>query len=315
MIASRSTARRTDEHDEGKCPVSRGVRLEGRIRAFAFALLRATGAPFLARRFSQRRRLTILLFHQQTPTQFDRTVRILKRRYSIISLGRALDALDSGSLAQLPERPLVITFDDGRASNAALIPVFARHAIRPTVFIATGVVGTNRHFWWTHLPGDRVASLQALPDAERIVLLTAQELDPLREHDAPQALTFTDLEALSSVADIEPHTRTHPVLTRCTPETAREEIEGSIHDVVRLVGTQPRVFAYPNGVLDDGVAALVADSGLRYAVTTEPVLVDERSDPLRLGRIFVRDDAGASELIVFASGLHGVLKRLFRRTS
>ncbi len=290
------------------------VRLEGRLRSFVFALIRASGAPLLTRHFTQRKRLTILLFHQQTPEQCHRTLRILKRRYSIVSLGDALDALRSGSLDSLPARPLVLTFDDGRASNAALIPVFSRHAVRPSIFVTTGLVGTNRHFWWTHLSGDEVARLQAMPDDARVSALVTRGLDPLREFDDAQALTREQLQALSKVADIEPHTRTHPILTRCAPERVSEEVGGSAADVTELVGTPPRAFAYPNGDVSDEVVALVAECGMRWALTTEPVLVDERSDPLRLGRIFVRDDAGASELIVFASGLQGALKRLLGRS-
>lgn len=297
----------------GECQVSRGIRLEGHARTVVFALLRASGLPFLARHVFQRHRLTILLFHQQSPGQFDRTLRILKRRYGIIPLGRALDALEAGDLSRLPDRPLVLTFDDGRASNASLIPVLLRHGVRPTVFITTGVVGTRRHFWWTHLSPDEVTSFQSMSDDERRSALALRDLDPLREYDEPQALSSVELTALASVADFEPHTRTHPVLTRCTPEQIRVEVEGSMAEVTALVGTRPRVFAYPNGVLSDEVAALVGECGLRFAVTTESVLVDEHSDPLRLGRIFIRDGAGTSELIVFASGLQGALKRLFRR--
>ncbi len=302
----------TDWDGEGECPVSGGIRLEGRLRALVFSLLRATGAPFLARHLFQRRRLTILLIHQQSPEQFERCIRALVRRYTIIPLGPALDALEAGSLSGLPDRPLVLTIDDGRASNTALIPSLKSYGVRPTVFIATGVVGTNRHFWWTELRADELARLQRMSDDDRIAELIGMGLDPLREHDEPHALSLDELAALASAADIAPHTRMHPVLTSCTRERMREEIAGSVSDVAALVGIQPRVFAYPNGELSDEVVEAVEECGLRFAVTTKPVLLNTNSDPLRLGRIFVRDDAGTSELIVFASGLHGALKRLLR---
>lgn len=292
--------------------MSGGVRLEGRTRAIVFGLLRATGLPLATRLLFQRRRLTILLIHQQSPEQFEQTVRVLKRRYAIIPLEQALAALSAGTFAQLPARPLVLTFDDGRASNAALIPAFSRHHVRPTVFVATGVVGTNRHFWWTHLSAGDVARLQRMPDDERILELTAMGLDPLHELDEPQALTLEQLKELATFADIQPHTRMHPVLTSCAPDQIREEVAGSAADVERMLDTKPRAFAYPNGALSDEVADIVAECGLSFAVTTEPVLVGPDSDPLRLGRIFVRDGAGPSEIIVFASGLQGALKRLFR---
>lgn len=263
----------------------------------------------------QRHRLTILLFHQQSAELFERTARTLKRRYNPVTLSQALDALAAGTLSSLPERPLLITFDDGRASNADLIPLFSRYGIRPTVFITTRVVGTNRHFWWTHLWPEDVSRLQSVPDDERVAFLQEQGADPCEEYDQPQALSLEQLRALAEVADIQPHTRTHPLLTRCTPERAREEIAGSAADIKALLDLESRIFAYPNGVFSDEIAATVRDSEIPFAVTTEPVLVDASSDPLRLGRIFIRDTAEASELIVFASGLQGILKRVLGYTS
>lgn len=286
---------------------------KSRLRGCAFALLRASGLPLILRRTVQRRRLTILLFHQQDPVRFEATLATLKSRYSFITMAEALQALESGTIHLLPPCPLVITFDDGRASNAALAPVLRRYNVRPTVFVTTGVVGTNRHFWWTALDAGELRHAQSLPEAERSAYLRQLGHDPLMEHPTAQALTLEQLSELSSVADIEPHTRTHPILTRCTAEEARAEIQGSIDDVSTFVGTTPHVFAYPNGDVSDEVSGIVAACGIRYAVTTEPVCVDRRSEPLRLGRIFIRDDAETSELIVFASGLHGMLKRMLRR--
>ncbi len=283
--------------------------LEGRLRRLAFILLRAAGLPFVLRHTLQRRRLTILLFHQQTPECFERTLRVLTRRYHVVDFGTALDALQSGSLRSLPTRPMVITFDDGRASNADLIPLFRTFGIRPTVFVVTGVVGTRRRFWWTPLSRAEAAELQSLPDDDRLERLRTAGLDPLREHDRGDALSAEQLHALAEVADVEPHTRTHPVLTRCDSRRAREEIAGSAEDVRTVLGVQPRVFAYPNGAFSEMIVSIVSETGIRFAVTTEPVLNDARTDPLRLGRIYIRDAAGPSELVTVASGLPAMLKR------
>ncbi len=281
-------------------------------RRAAFAVLRASGLPLLLRHTVQRKRLTVLLFHQQEAGRFSRTLHTLARRYSIIDLDAALRAIESGAFEALPPRPLLITLDDGRASNAALVPLLRAARVRPVVFIATGVVTTNRGFWWSELSAEELTHAQALPESERAPYLRSLGHDPLAEHPERQALSRDELEALATVADIEPHTRTHPVLTRCTEAEARAEIAGSIEDVRELLGTQARAFAYPNGEVDKTVARVVAQCGIRHAFTTESGYVDGRSDPLRLQRIFVRDTADQSELVVFASGLHGLLQRMLR---
>lgn len=283
---------------------------EGKSRALVFWLLRITGLPALLRVVWQRERLLILLFHQQTPERFAASAHALSRSYQFVSLTQVLDALDRQDMSVLPRRPLLITFDDGRASNAALIPVFERYAITPTVFVTTGLVGTGRHFWWSGLSRLEVARLQALSNSERLAELNRLGRAQEREYPEPEAISLEQLRALCKVADVQPHTRTHPVLTACTPEEVREEVCGSLADVERMCGTAARAFAYPNGEVSPEVLSLVAECGIDYAMTTAPGVVDTSSDPLRLGRIFVRDNASVSELIVFASGLQALLKRL-----
>lgn len=283
---------------------------EGRGRAIVFWLLRMTGLPALLRVGWQRDRLLILLFHQQTPERFAESARALSKRYQFVSLGQVLDALDRHDMSSLPRRPLLITFDDGRASNAALIPVFERYKITPTIFVTTGLVGTGRHFWWSGLSRPEVARLQTLPNRTRLTELDRLGRGQEREHPQPEAISTEQLRALCEVADVQPHTRTHPVLTACTPDEVREEIRGSLADVERMCGTAARVFAYPNGEVSQEVVSLVGECGIDYAMTTAPGFVESSSDPFRLGRIFVRDNASVSELIVFASGLQALLKRL-----
>ena len=66
------------------------------------------------------------------------------------------------------------------------------------------------------------------------------------------------------------HTRTHPMMDRIPLEDARGEIEGSIEDLNRELGSAAPAFAYPAGRHDDRVARVVAESGVQLAFTTVP---------------------------------------------
>ncbi len=50
---------------------------------------------------------------------------------------------------------------------------------------------------------------------------------------------------------IEPHTVTHPILTRISIDEARREIEQSRQEIKQRLDKQPISFAYPNGLRSD----------------------------------------------------------------
>jgi peptidoglycan/xylan/chitin deacetylase (PgdA/CDA1 family) len=290
----------------------KGGPLTGITRRIVFGALWLTGIPWLLRHTIQRHRPTVVLFHAPGADRFARLAAALRRRYSFITLADLVEWLDSGGTTTLPARPALVTFDDGHASNAELVATLRREGIRPVVFVCTRIAGTGRGFWWSGLPADDVERLKREPDPERLSHLRAMGRDPEEALDRPQALDMDQIRMLRTVADLESHTRTHPVLTSCSPERVREEVEGSVEDLERMLGTTPIAFAYPNGDHSPEVERIVAESGLRFGFTTEPRSIEPDEDAYRLPRFFVRDDATAPELVVFASGLKGLLSRLLR---
>jgi peptidoglycan/xylan/chitin deacetylase (PgdA/CDA1 family) len=98
----------------------------------------------------------------------DRHLGWLRRRYNIIALEDYL-RWRRGETATLPPRALVISLDDGHASNAALLDVFRRHRVRPTIFLCSDIVGTLRRFWWQAVPDEAERQrLKRLPDEQRL---------------------------------------------------------------------------------------------------------------------------------------------------
>jgi peptidoglycan/xylan/chitin deacetylase (PgdA/CDA1 family) len=117
-------------------------------------------------------------------------------------------------------------------------------------------------------------------------------------HPTPGVLSWSSLRALAreGVA-LGSHTRRHPMMDRIPLEDAREEIQGSIQDLAREVGSVSPVFAYPAGRYNDGVARIVAESSVQLAFTTEPGINDlRRSDRLRLRRVHVGPRVGIAAL-------------------
>ncbi len=291
--------------------------LKKATKAVAFWIVRYTGAAFLARHTAQSRRVTILAYHDPDPDTFESHLALLKSLYSVIPLEAFLSARRVGNLRGLPRRPLVITLDDGWAGNARLLPALKRHGVRPTVFVCTSIVGTKRHYWWTHAPdpADREI-LKRTAEDDRLRALASSGFASDTEYADRQALSADDLAEMNPWVDFQSHTRTHPILPCCSDERAASEIAGSAEDIERLTGVRPRALAYPDGAHCERDVELVRQAGYECAITIVPGSNDAKTDPCRLKRIIISDGAGSTELVARASGVFGTLvesmHRLFR---
>jgi len=135
------------------------------------ALLCALGFHHVARWF-HRRQLLILAYHGVSDSagpgswwhlvsadQFKQQLRYLTRHYRVLSLDDALRELWSGGLAQ---PTACITFDDGYHNNCTVaLPILRTFQAPATVYLATGMVGTDRRLWTVVLESAFVATSAA----------------------------------------------------------------------------------------------------------------------------------------------------------
>ena len=116
-----------------------------------------------ARRFRNRStpRTLILLYHRiaalrsdpwrlgVTPGHFAEHLEVLRQHASVLRLQQLSRAISEGDL---PDRSVVVTFDDGYADNLHNAkPLLESHGVPATVFVTTGYVGRGREFWWDEL--------------------------------------------------------------------------------------------------------------------------------------------------------------------
>ncbi|MDX1578555.1 MAG: polysaccharide deacetylase family protein, partial [Gemmatimonadota bacterium] len=83
------------------------------------------------------------------PERFAGHLELLRRNYRPLPLRTLIRDLAEN---RLPERAVVITFDDGYEDNLTQArPLLARHDVPATVFVVSGQVGAGREFWWDEL--------------------------------------------------------------------------------------------------------------------------------------------------------------------
>jgi peptidoglycan/xylan/chitin deacetylase (PgdA/CDA1 family) len=105
------------------------------------------------------------------PSHFGDQIELLARHFNVIPLQELIAHLANGSV---PERTVVLTFDDGYADTLdAARTVLERYGLPATAFIPTGFVGDERGFWWDQLeclllqPGTLPSSLHLVIGGER----------------------------------------------------------------------------------------------------------------------------------------------------
>ena len=155
------------------------------------------------------------------PEKFERQVRWLARRGYRGICPSDWHAWRQGE-GSLPEKPVVLTFDDGYADLAVhALPVLARHGFGAAVFIVTSQIeGTNL---WDQGAGRA---------AHR--LMSAAEI---------RAWSARGIEFGS-------HTRTHRSLKGLPESELESEIAGSRRDLEAILDRPVRCFAYPYGDYD-----------------------------------------------------------------
>lgn len=285
--------------------------MAGLLRDSIFILLRYSGIPFLLRELMQRRKTTILVYHALPKARARNHFLELRARYHIVALADYLRARAKDEMWRLPPKSLIITFDDGHRNNFELRQLLKELRVPITIFLCSGIVGTHRHYWWFHTrSGSESAECKNMPDAERLIFLSNRGYQPDRDYPDRQALSRSEIDALKPWVDFQAHTITHPILPACSNEKAEREIRDCKAELEEDYGFNIQALAFPNGDYTEREINLARNAGYSCALTLDCGFNDQNTDPFRLRRVPLPDQASVSELLVKASGLWGFLQLL-----
>jgi peptidoglycan/xylan/chitin deacetylase (PgdA/CDA1 family) len=249
----------------------------------------------------------------------------LRRHFHVVPLHNLVTRLKSG---RDPEPySVALTVDDAYADFGALAyPVFLRHRIPVTLYVVSELAGGRMWLWWDairyiltrasegryrvdaydvavpvsnvasrHAAWDRLASL-GLPlssDDREVYLQTLQRVFAVELPPSPSpefsAMTWDALRALDpGLVEVGAHTRTHPILSRCSPERVTREVAGSKVEIEERLGREVRSFCYPNGTwadVNEHCFEAVREARYESAVMSCGRLIRRRSDVYALPRM------------------------------
>ena len=176
--------------------------------------------------------------------------------YQTISPYTLHNALNFGS--PLPEKPIVLTFDDGYIDHYAFVfPMLREYGFIGTFFVITGHA----------------------------------------DEDHPDYLSWSQITEMAQAGmQMEAHTRTHRELTgRDTPFLVYE-IVGSLQSLEAHTGMPTRIFAYPAGRYDDHTLRILNSSPVLRAMTTRTGAFHTTDNAMEVQRLRVSGNMSPVEL-------------------
>lgn len=181
------------------------------------------------------------------PDDFDKQMKYLKDNgFNCITPHDLYEAFEEG--AELPEKPFIITFDDGYDDNYKnAYPILKKYGFKGTIFVITSFLdrGQQGYITW-----GQAAEMEA-----------------------------------SGVMNIESHTVTHGSMTELSDAEIRHELVDSKKDIEQRLGKKVEFVAYPTGTYNLHIASLVREAGYLGAFTIKYGNVDRASNIYAIERI------------------------------
>lgn len=217
---------------------------------------------------------------------FDAQLAELARNWRTVPLAQLLDECSNGSVAA---NTIALTFDDGYLDNLInALPLLEKHRLHATIFVTSGMVGSDEEFWWDALEclllsgrtlpmeleyagrkwsmQSQESRLRAYDDlcfllrdsAPETVEHALQELFAWagmsrKSRQSHQTVNHRQLKILAESPWIEigGHAKHHVRLSLLPPQRQYMEIMSCRQQLESLTGKPVHLFSYPFGAVGD----------------------------------------------------------------
>ena len=170
--------------------------------------------------------------------------------------------------AALPERPVVLTFDDGFADFLAeALPILQQYNFTATLYIATGFIGSTSR--WMQREGEATR--------------------PMLTWDQVSEINASGIECGG-------HSHWHRQLDMLSVSEAQDEIVRCKKLLEDHLGQEVSTFAYPHGYHSTTIKRLVREAGYTSACAVVYAMSSTTADPFALARLRMGADTSIDVL-------------------
>lgn len=179
------------------------------------------------------------------PSDFEQHMKWLQEYgYTSITPEELYDFIVDGR--ELPEKPVLITFDDGYKDNYTnAYPIMKKYGFKGTIFVVTGYLGVYDNY------------------------LTWEQAG----------------ELASNGFSLESHTYSHKSMTEATDEDISKELTKSRNTIKERLGVDADFLAYPTGTYNLHIAELAKEAGYKGAFTIKYDNVSRDSNVYAIERV------------------------------
>lgn len=232
---------------------------------------------------------------------FKKQMRILKKRYKVISLNNADSLLRERK--PLENDYMVVTFDDGYADNYEnAFPVLIEYNLPATIFLTTDYIDSNKLLWsdevgmllekkWdvflqtelfrtlksagiscnkVLLINEIISTLKKMDEDTKntIIIRLKKDIGCSEEIDALMLTWGQVREMMTNKVSFGGHTKSHRFLTTLMLSEKEAEVKESKDIIEQNINEQVLYFAYPDGRFDEECKDIVQKSGFQGACST-----------------------------------------------
>lgn len=250
-------------------------------------------------------KVPVLLYHHLDETaggslviskeRFEAQIRALAEAgYTGVSLQQLVDYVEKGR--ELPEKPILITFDDGYASNYEIsYPILKKYNMKAAIFVIGSSVGKDRY----KDTGYPIIPHFGYEEAREMI---ASGLIEIQSHtyDMHQSADYELNTARTAMSRLEGESE------KAFMQAVRDDFTRSKKDIEEQTKSPVIALSYPLGRHSDLTEALLREMGVKITLSTEPginTLIKGLPQCLRaLKRIAAREDTSPETLIKMLGG-------------
>ncbi len=272
-------------------------------------------------RYYYRKRLRVLAYHNIPDAElFAKQLKHLKSKYNIIGVPELLDNFKYEN-KNLPDFPLLITFDDGdRSVLEYALPELKKNNIPACIFIITELINSDKTFWNKEVFNNEIKNGRSYDESRKTVndlkLVSNTKRLQLIEDYLPvfqPQLKTAELKILENAnVFIGNHSHSHPMFDKCTQDEIADELNNSKIFFENAKIGDFHVFAYPNGNWDHSSESMLKSHNINLAFLFDHKINPKNINPMRISRIRTNADMSVDELKVKVSGLHSLIQQFKR---